>query len=530
MKKFCLLFICSMLVFTACADKNESQSAIVATQIGEADKMSKKDNKDLTLSMRTAKTLNPLKNEEETVDLVLRIMFEPLIEIDNNYKPSPSIAESWYYTEEGTLLTIKLKSGLTWHDGSAITADDVIYSLNTIRNAPETSIYKKCAESIIRYSKADDLTVNVKFNRSYVGNVYAMSFPVISSQYYGSGANVEFAPMGSGAYKFESYTAAQELRLKASENSFTKKPSIENIIVSITTDSDTDIYTFSQRITDSVIADETILGRFDFDDGSKKYSFTDNYFDFIGFNYDKHMFNDKNIRKAIVHSIPVESIIEAIYLSNAEAALTPLNRESFLWPNDERTEYEYDLSTARNILQTAGYVLNNGSNVREKWFEDGVQTLSFSILVNDENEQRRQMAVKIAEELNSIGFAIAVESVDFETFKSRLENGEYDMFLGGFELSIVPDFGFLYETGSDMNYSKYSNEKIDELIEEYRSSVSESDIKNNMTLLINEIYEELPYIGIVFRKSALFTDERIGGNVLPIQFDAYNNIEEWTIE
>ena len=81
-----------------------------------------------------------------------------------------------------------------------------------------------------------------------------------------------------------------------------------------------------------------------------------------------------------------------------------------------------------------------------------------------------------------------------------------------------------------MNYSKYSNEKIDELIEEYRSSVSESDIKNNMTLLINEIYEELPYIGIVFRKSALFTDERIGGNVLPIQFDAYNNIEEWTIE
>ena len=57
--------------------------------------MSKKDNKELSLSMRTASTLNPLLNEEETVDSILKIMFEPLIGIDSTYKPSPSIAESW---------------------------------------------------------------------------------------------------------------------------------------------------------------------------------------------------------------------------------------------------------------------------------------------------------------------------------------------------------------------------------------------------------------------------------------------------
>ena len=59
-------------------------------------------------------------------------------------------------------------------------------------------------KNVASFGKADDLTVNVKFNNAYVGNVYSMSFPVIPSSYYSSGGEVDFAPMGSGPYKFES--------------------------------------------------------------------------------------------------------------------------------------------------------------------------------------------------------------------------------------------------------------------------------------------------------------------------------------
>ncbi len=528
MKKFIILFIIAVLMLTACGNKDEDSVALVASQIGEADKMSKKDNKELSLSMRTASTLNPLLNEEETVDSILKIMFEPLIGIDSTYKPSPSIAESWYYTEEGTLLTIKLKDGLKWHDGSSITADDVIYSLGVIKSSSENSVYKACAENVASFGKADDLTVNVKFNNAYVGNVYSMSFPVIPSSYYSSGGEVDFAPMGSGPYKFESYTAAKELRLTAADNSFTQKPAIENIIVSITTDSDTDIYTFSQRITDTVIADETMLGKFDFDDGSKKYSYIDNYYDFLGFNFGKEVFNDKNVRKAIACTVPVESIIEAVYLSNAAAAPTPLNPDSFLNSN-EVEPYQYDLTQARKLLDDAGYLLKEGSGIREKQLENCMQTLSFSLLVNKENEERCQAAVKIAEELNSIGFSINVEKVDYETYLSRLEAMDFDMFLGGFELSIVPDFGFMFESGGSLNYTGYSNEKTDELINVYRNSITENEMKENMKNLQMQVGEELPCIGITFRKAALFTDERITGDIVPIQFNAYNGIEKWVI-
>ena len=103
------------------------------------------------------------------------------------------------------------------------------------------------------------------------------------------------------------------------------------------------------------------------------------------------------------------------------------------------------------------------------------------------------------------------------------------MFLGGFELSIVPDFGFMFESGGSLNYTGYSNEKTDELINVYRNSITENEMKENMKNLQMQVGEELPCIGITFRKAALFTDERITGDIVPIQFNAYNGIEKWVI-
>lgn len=534
MKRFLFAFLAVALFFSGCTAKNNEESTnLTAAQVGDANKINKKDNKDLALSMRTAATLNPLINEDASVDNVLRMMYEPLVGINENYKPVANIAESWYYAEEGRELTLKLKQGLKWHDGSGITADDVIFSLNTIRQAGENSVYKACIERVASFSKTDEYTVSVRFTEAFSGNIYAMSFPLISSAYY-AGESVltsskNLVPLGNGVYAFDDYTAAKELRLKAVDNSFANKPSIQNVIVNITTDADTDVYTFSQRLTDCVVADETVLGKIDLDKGAKKFSYIDNYYDFLGFNFKNEIFNDKNVRKAVALSVPIESIIDGVYLSNAVAADTPLNPQSWLNSVTENV-YSYNLTAAKECLDDAGFNLAENEKVRSKAFSEGVKKLSFTILVNQENEERCQAAYKIAEELNGIGFDVKTEKVNYDNYVSRLESGDFDMYMGGWELSIVPEFGFLLKTGGIANYGGYSNAKTDALIDTMYSAVGEAAMRTAMSQLQMQVCSEIPCVSIVFRKSALFVDERFTGNIVPLQFNSYNGIESWYIE
>ena len=103
---------------------------------------------DIILSMRTTQNLNPLTNEDSSVDNALKLMFEPLVDIDENFKPKDAIAESWSFLPSGNALTLKIKDNLYWHDGTPITADDVVFSINVMKSSPENAVYKTCGLNI----------------------------------------------------------------------------------------------------------------------------------------------------------------------------------------------------------------------------------------------------------------------------------------------------------------------------------------------------------------------------------------------
>ncbi|MCJ7857006.1 ABC transporter substrate-binding protein [Lachnospiraceae bacterium NSJ-143] len=532
MKKIILAAAVLPLIFTACSDTavpdtpQSSQKAVSSVQNNTYEK----DDNVLTLSMRTTTVLNPLLNEDESVDSILRLMFKPLIAIDSAHKPQGCIAESWYYTQDGTVLTIKIKSGLKWHDGSDITANDVAYSINTIRNAGDNTVYKKCAERIRNVSLTDRYTVNVSFSEAFSSNIYSMCFPVISESYYSGNDSPEY-PMGNGPYKFSDFTPAKELVLEASENSFGGTPSIGRVVVKMTTDSDTDIYSFSQKITDCVVAGETDMGKYDFYAESEKYGFTDNYYEFIGFNFNNSVLRDKNIRKAVAACVPIDNIIDSVYLSNAVKTSSPVNPSSFLY-NTNIPGIQYDLNKAKEYISLAGYKYDSESNLFAKTDESGTHNISLRILVNSESKERRQVAIKLSEELKSVGIKSGVEAVNYNTYISRLESGDFDLFVGGWEMSVSPYFGFMFSSSDrdGLNYISYSDEKMDELLDTAYNAVNEADMVKAYSELEAYTADELPYVSLLFRKSALFVNSRISGDFNPVPYDYFRGIESWKIE
>ena len=238
------------------------------------------------------------------------------------------------------------------------------------------------------------------------------------------------------------------------------------------------------------------------------------------------------MRQAIAYAIDKDSIIEGIYLGNAEKAYSPVSSSSWLYDSSVYG-YDYDLSVSKMLLEQSGWMYRSGSNVKQS-SGDNPKKLSLSILVNGENNERKQVGIKLAESLKAIGFEIVLETVNFDTYKQRLENGNYDIFIGTWNLSPVEDYTFMFGSqalnGETGNLINYSSAKMDEYLTACKAAVTDEDMISAYSSLQKYISQELPYISLVFRKSNLYTSSRIEGDMTPMMYSVYNGIEKVKIK
>ncbi len=540
--KYLALALCCFLLFSGCRkaeentqDKNQLQEEASAADNAESEEeeealpvVAPVSGGTLKLSMRTTQTLNPIINEDASVDKILHLIFEPLLKIDENHRAVPSIAKSWYFSEDGLNLTMNLDDNHYWHDGKRVTAEDVVFTINAIKNAGDNTVYKKCAENIASASASGSNTVNITFASVFSGNIYYLTFPVIPAHCYsGNMAESEYnmKPVGSGPYKFDSFVIAKELNLLKADISCY----IDAVKVLITPDKDSDLYSFDQGVIDCISADETDMGRYDNSETIKRYEYTTSYYDFIGFNFNSVILSDLNIRKAIAFALPKEAVIEGVYLNHAVAADTPVSPKAWYY-EPETAQYEYNLATAKTLLNSSGWTDANQDNILEKSIDGQSQDLNLRIMVNTENEERKQVAKRLSEELRAIGINTSIDEVPFADYVKRLEEGNFDLFIGGWQLSSVPDMTFMFGSNGYGNYTGYNRETMDTLLAAAYGAVGEEAVKTSYSALQKYIAEDLPYISLVFRNSAVFTDESVYGEIKPMEDNIFDSIASWFIK
>ena len=537
MKKITAVLCIILFAVTGCS-KNAQTRTVEGEITGQGASIdTETDNEDyLTISSNMAKTLNPLVNSDETVDAALSLLYEKLIVIDAQGKAQPNIADSWTFDDDGSTVYINLKNNVCFSDGTRLTAYDVAYSLKTIDNA-ENSYYKSCVDNIKTWSVTGDYSISVTFYGSTGRNIYYLAIPIISRTFYGGeyadeDTNTDTA-LGTGYYRFESYEKPDKLTLIASLNCFKGMAGVNRIDVIMTKDSETTINLFSQGITDIIAVDSTKAGDAAGRIGVKSTPYKTNEYDFIGFNFNNEILKDRNVRQAIAYAIDKDSLIEGIYLGNAEKAYSPVSSSSWLYDSSVYG-YDYDLSVAKMLLEQSGWMFRSGSDDVRQSSGDSPKKLSLSILVNGENNERKQVGIKLAESLEGLGFEIVLETVNFDTYKQRLENGSYDIFIGTWNLSPVEDYTFMFGSqelnGEDWNLINYSSTKMDEYLTACRAAVSDDDMKAAYSSLQKYISQELPYISLVFRESNLYTSSRIDGDMAPIMYSVYNGIEKVKIK
>ncbi len=527
--KITALFMAVVFMLSGCGTDKENKTNDIALK-NETITADRQSGNDISLYMRPPSTFNPLLNDDETVDMVLKLVYEPLIAVDENFKPYGNLAEGWYFSDQGRTITVKLKSGLKWHSGNSITSNDIVYSINTIKDSDEGSMYKNCVRYIEDVTMIDPLTVNIEFSKAFYGNIYALTFPLISHQAANTQnvyeASDSMPKLGNGSYDFNSYSVSQDLELVKANSCVGRDAVSERVNVVISKDEDTDLYYFTTGATDCIYGDAVDFVGSSLPARCAEYSFNTNGYDFIGFNFTNPILNDKNVRKAVAYCVPKTDILKVIYLSNAIPADTPINPQSWLYEEDT-VKHDYDLNKAKSLLGECGWIVNKDSAIREKNGENGKTTLSLSILVNSENEQRRQIAKRIADELMAVGFDINIIEEDFEAFVARIDSGKYDILIGGWELSMDNDLSVLFGNNGN-NIIRYNDEAMNGYIEAVNKAVGEGNVKQAYGELQKYIADELPYISIAFKEGKLYTGDDVAGGNEAVFNDIYDGVYKWS--
>lgn len=547
MKKILLFCTALLLVLAGCNKELEptkntkntqatetTQPAVQYTQQNQEEKPLQEGGT-LYLSMRNAATLNPLLNQDASVDTILKLIYMPLIKLDENHKPAPSIAESWSFDEGGSVLTLNLRNNIYWQDGTNLTADDVIYSFDTLsRTADINAVYKKCMNYIRSYRKTSAYTVEITFQQNFSGNLYALLMPIISKQYYGSKvltSDKNMIPMGNGYFQFDSYVPAKEMKLKKCISSFGNTAHIDEIIVNISTDEDTDLYSFEQGITDLMVMGSSDIGKSNQEDDIKYFEYPTSYYDFIAFNFSKSLFQDSNVRKAIASLTPKESILESIYFGHGVVAETPIN-PTFWYYEPDVTKYDFDIAQARNYFEASNWKDTNDDGILDRTTNELSETLRITILYNTENEIRKQIAIRLGDELRGIGAEVSLDGQPYDNYVQKLQSGDFDLFVGGWQFSIVPNYSFLLHSAQVgiANYARYQNGDMDAILGSAYNAVKEEDIKIAYSNLQKKITEELPYVSVAFRNFVMLSSDRVQGNVKPLENNIFDNINEWFLQ
>ncbi|WP_113675000.1 peptide ABC transporter substrate-binding protein [Vallitalea guaymasensis] len=517
-----LLILCFSLL-SGCT-KTTDKDAIENTQVNQQDEKEKvveatpEFGGELKLLMRDPSTLNPLLNTDRTVDQVLKLVFDSLFELDDKEKPVPNLVDSYQLSDSGTTITITLKKNVLFHDGEELHSDDVIYTIETLKAAPEDSIYKNNVKNYKRASAVDQYTFKIYFDQPFAFSLYTMNFPIIPKHHYKSNEDNSMRPIGTGAYAFADFTTMKELNLTANENWYNGEVYVEKIKGIITRDKNNDSDAFNQSIVD--IINPT---KFDWQDyaeteGVSLTEYPTYYYTFLGFNFNNTLLNDKNIRKSIAYAIDRKDIIKNEFLDHAYITEYPIHPKSWLNESESIT-YEKDTDKSKELIAAAGYADANGEE----------QKPSLRLLVNSENPLRLRIANKIKESLENVGFIINIDLVDNVTYNQKIVNKDFDLLLGEWKLSVVPDFTFAFhssqiENGS--NFISYNNPDMDRVLETIFGSINDTDILSSTNEFKNLFADELPYFSLFFRTSAIISKDRVKGSLNPSIYNNYKGIKD----
>ena len=445
--------------------------------------------------------LNPYISMDSASHDVADSIFVSPLRYDKNLNLELWAAESAELSDDGRTLTIRLKKGILWEDGTELTADDLVYTIETVAKPETGSPY---AEDFMRIKKAEALdryTVRCTYE-SY----YARALPsfcssilpkhILEGQDWRRG---EFArkPVGAGPFRLAGWESGSMVTLAANDKYFMGRPKLDEVVYRVIPDSATMFMELRAKRLDMMgLSPEQYLlqtkGQF-WQEEFHKYRYLSSAYTYLGFNMRHPFFKDKRVRRAISCAISREELVQGALLGQGVAAFGPY-KPGTAYYHPELKPVKQNTEMAKALLAEAGFADTDGDGILDK---DG-KPLSFIILTNQGNNERILAATIIQRELKAVGIAVQVRTVEWAAFINEFVNkGSFDAVILGWTITPDPDLYQVWHSSQavpgGLNFTGFISKELDVLLEEGRRTQNE-DLRRQLYYRVQELLdEEQPY-------------------------------------
>ena len=293
-------------------------------------------------------------------------VFDRFVQQDRQAKYQPHIVESWSWGPDKMTMDMKIRQGVKFHDGSDLTAEDVAFSMDRIK---QVSIYKAIYAKVKEYQVRDKATMHLVFERfdpsfpRWIGFLAAFVIPKAYFTKLGPddktrGEEFSRKPIGSGPYRVVSFTPGSTLVLEAFDRYWKGAPPIKRAVFKMVTDPTArvaEILSGSADITAEVPVEE--FGRLAGQAGLKAVRNPIADMAQIFLNPRFAPFQKEEVRLAVHHAIDKKTLVDKVLLG---FGIPSSSTEGPLYDAyDPTIVFAYDPAKARQLLQQAGYSASN---------------------------------------------------------------------------------------------------------------------------------------------------------------------------
>lgn len=441
--------------------------------------------------------LNPLVLSSQAGSDVARLFFDPLVYVDGAGSTGPGLATTWTSADAGRTWTVRLRSGVTWHDGRRFGADDVVFTYAALADV-NFDFNAGGFWRGLQVVKVDDLTVRFTPPSADVFFPWRLTVPILPR---GQLAGVPYdqwpthptalKPVGTGPYVFEDRRPGQSLSGRANPGYWAGAPAYARVTVHFYAGHEVPSATYASRAVDAgpigpaQVCEATKSAGFR--RGTEVVSRRGSSYFFIALNLKAGVgfFDDPRVRQALSLALDRQRVLEAAGLvaaagrkDSAYPLASPFPPE--VWPNvgREGPSTASDPGRARSLLKAAGWKDGDGDGVVDR----GGRPLRFTLLAPEEPsgaDTRLRASREVAAQWRKVGVAAEVKAVSLaDLFAAMAPPFNYEALLGRFILAPDPDVADVfasnrvpgvepdgYLTGG-ANFMSYRDSKVDGLFAE----------------------------------------------------------------
>ena len=337
---------------------------------------------------------------------LLELVYEPLIQIDENLNLIPALAESWAFSEDGMQLTLNLRQGVTFHDGSAFTAEDVIATLERILDEETGSATRTNLLSIETMEAPDDYTLVLSLTLPDVPLAAALSSintAILPSEVIANGDPAVDA-IGTGPFMVESWQPEEKTVLAANPDYWGEGPYVDGIEIRIIPDEATIMAALRAGEVDFAMFNDPLIATLPVGDADITINRAPEIsYHVLQLRASVEPLDILEVRQAISCAINRQEVVAVAALGEGQVT-GPLTIPAFRIPLDELFCYEQDLDRARELMAQAG-------------MEEGF-TLPVIVAVAEPPTALSEAQV-IQDQLKEINIEVEIESLEFAAYVDR---------------------------------------------------------------------------------------------------------------